>query len=294
MRHCAIVTDDPGWHGAKIKDAFLSKGVKATFVSLQECFFSFSEKTDIIIPGFEKCLPDGVFVRGVPGGTLEEVVFYLDILHMLSEKNILVYNSASCIEKSVDKIRTTALLESAGFNTPKTWVSSSLIRTRNFLSEYLSLGNEVICKPIFGSQGKGMIKLDKNNSYLDLDVSNGVYYLQEFIHTKADKNTDWRVFVIANKVIATMRRESQHWQTNVAQGGECYKDESSMDMQKASEKAASLVGANYAGIDILIDENNKVWITEINSVPAWKGLESTCNIDIANLLVDDFLEKLEK
>ena len=79
MRHCAIVTDDPGWHGAKIKDAFLSKGVKATFVSLQECFFSFSEKTDIIIPGFEKCLPDGVFVRGVPGGTLEEVVFYLDI-----------------------------------------------------------------------------------------------------------------------------------------------------------------------------------------------------------------------
>ena len=67
-----------------------------------------------------------------------------------------------------------------------------------------------------------------------------------------------------------------------------------MDMQKASEKAASLVGANYAGIDILIDENNKVWITEINSVPAWKGLESTCNIDIANLLVDDFLEKLEK
>ena len=56
----------------------------------------------------------------------------------------------------------------------------------------------------------------------------------------------------------------------------------------------SLVGANYAGIDILIDENNKVWITEINSVPAWKGLESTCNIDIANLLVDDFLEKLEK
>ena len=294
MKHCAIVTDDPGWHGQKIKNAFISRGVNTTFVSLQECFFSFSDNNDIFIPGFENRLPDGVFVRGVPGGTLEEVVFYLDILHALSEKNILVYNSASCIEKSVDKIRTTSLLAAAGLNTPKTWVSSSLVRTGKFLSKCFSSNNEVICKPIFGSQGKGMVKLDKNNPFLDLEAANGVYYLQEFIRTKSDKSIDWRIFVIANHVVATMRRESTHWQTNVAQGGECYKDKCNDDMQKVSKKAASLVGADYAGIDIMVDKNNTVWVTEINSVPAWKGLENACNIDIAELLVDDFLEKLKK
>ena len=52
---------------------------------------------------------EGTFVRGIPGGTLEEVCFHLDILHFLELHNIVVYNNTLCIEKSVD-VRTSCIL----------------------------------------------------------------------------------------------------------------------------------------------------------------------------------------
>ena len=82
----AIFTDDPGWHGAQLHNAFLKHGFECKNVSLTDCFFRITEdQSTLIIPGFEDEIPDAAFVRGVPGGSLEEVVFYLDVLHALQE-----------------------------------------------------------------------------------------------------------------------------------------------------------------------------------------------------------------
>jgi len=66
------------------------------------------------IPGFESSLPDAVFVRGVPGGSLQEVVFYLDILHILKTLGIPVYNNGVAIERSVDKGMTSFFTQECG------------------------------------------------------------------------------------------------------------------------------------------------------------------------------------
>ncbi|MES9970943.1 MAG: alpha-L-glutamate ligase, partial [Candidatus Thiodiazotropha sp.] len=102
-RRIAIFTDDPGWHGARLREAFEHHGCSSEFVSLQTCGLHISGAGEgLAIPGFDS-LPDGVFVRGVPGGSLEQVVLYLDILHALKHLGVCVYNDGQAIERSVDK-----------------------------------------------------------------------------------------------------------------------------------------------------------------------------------------------
>ena len=61
-RRVAIVTDDPGWHGARLREAFAARGCEALFVPLQACAFDLSgEGPGVVLPGFEG-LPHGVFV----------------------------------------------------------------------------------------------------------------------------------------------------------------------------------------------------------------------------------------
>lgn len=89
--------------------------MEAVFISLRECSLELlSGSAGITIPGFAEGLPPGVFVRGVPGGTLQQVIARLDVLHALKMSGILVYNDGRAIERTVDKAMTSWLLHRAG------------------------------------------------------------------------------------------------------------------------------------------------------------------------------------
>jgi tetrahydromethanopterin:alpha-L-glutamate ligase len=95
MKHdprVVIFTDDPGWHGRSLLRALKAQGFTGVYASLTDCTFEVVTNTvRIRIPGFEGVLPRGVFVRGVPGGTLEEVVLRLDFLHVLDALIVQVF-----------------------------------------------------------------------------------------------------------------------------------------------------------------------------------------------------------
>ena len=107
---------------------------EVSFASLRDCRFDLDrEGSDpvnpgVVIPGLEGRLPDGVFVRGVPGGTLEQVVLRLDFLHALKLLGVPVYNDGRAIERTVDKAMTSFVLARAGIPTPATWVTESEAR----------------------------------------------------------------------------------------------------------------------------------------------------------------------
>ena len=82
---------------------------------------------------------EGAFVRGIPGGTLEEVCFHLDILHFLELHDITVFNNTLCIEKSVDKVRTSCILNSNKIQTPKTYVTSNIKDLKKFRKRLFGL-----------------------------------------------------------------------------------------------------------------------------------------------------------
>ena len=295
MGRIAIFTDDPGWHGKQLRLAFAARGYSAEYVSLTGCRIQLQQGLlPLYIPGFERALPDAVFVRGVPGGSLEEVVLYLDILHALKIMGIPVYNDGHAIERSVDKGMTSFLLQQHAVPTPQTWVLRDRHQALSIAEEQLRLGHQLISKPIFGSQGEGIRRIEKMTDLFWLTHSHGVYYLQRFISCAGEGYSDWRVFVVQGKVIATMRRRGIHWLNNVARGATCEAMQVNHEMADIAIKASKALQMNYAGVDIICNQEGAYQVIEVNSIPAWKGLESVCNVRVAELLVDDLLSYCEQ
>jgi RimK family alpha-L-glutamate ligase len=151
-----------------------------------------------------------------------------------------------------------------------------------------------VCKPIFGSQGKGLEILDDENKHPDYDYLNNVYYLQEFLKHPEDKFIDWRLFVINNEVVASMAREGTSWINNVSNGASCKTFNPTSEMKDLAINSTLSLGMDYAGVDIMLGEDGYT-VTEVNSIPAWKGLQSVCGQNnIADLIISDFLELSNK
>lgn len=284
----AIITDDPGWHGRQLMESFANRGLQAKFVRLQDCHFNLSgANAEIEMPGFAD-LPTAVFVRGVPGGSLEQVVYYLDVLHGLEALGIRVMNNVRSIERSVDKGMTSFMLKQHAINTPKTIYSSDYHYISQHLREGLDAGNEFVLKPVFGSQGKGLQRISQRSQLIDLSLMHGVVYLQEFIDCGRENGVDYRVFVVAEQVIASMKRTGQGWITNVAQGGRVEPVDIGLEAEQLAVSAVQALAMDYAGVDLMQDKAGVFWVTEVNSVPAWKGLQATTEYAIVEAITDHF------
>lgn len=292
MRKIAIITDDPGWHGKQLCRAFAERDCLAQYVSLTACRLQVSANAlPVIIPDFESGLPDAVFVRGVPGGSLEEVVFYLDILHVLKILGVPVYNDARAIELSVDKGMTSFLLQNAGLPTPLTWVLRDREEALYVAEQELNAGHFLISKPLFGSQGEGIRRIEKSTDLLWLTSSRGIYYLQRFVECDGDGFSDMRVFVVNGQAVAGMRRRGISWLNNVARGASCEIVELDEELADLAIRAVAALQMDYAGVDIIKDGDGRNQLIEVNSVPAWKGLQSVCKVNIAASLVNDLLDR---
>lgn len=290
-----IFTDDAGWHGEQLKQAFAARGVDAVFISLTECSLHIANNrtSEIYIPSFGDEHPRGAFVRGVAGGTLQQVIARLNVLHMLRQSGVVIYNRARAIERTVDKAMTSFLLHRHGVTTPATWVCESRLHAESIRQSATDNHQQLVIKPLFGSQGQGVRKLLEHEplpvpmqQYVD-----GVYYLQQLIET-SDAPHDYRVFVMDGGVVAAMKRTGSSWVNNVAAGGRCEAVKPDNMMVELALKAALAVDIDYCGVDIIQAKTGEYCVLEVNSIPAWKGLQSVTELNIAQLLVDDFLSKL--
>ena len=292
----AIVTDDPGWHGKELTAALEHHGLGGQYVTLTECQFDFDDTGMMVrMPGFEHRLPLGVFVRGVPGGSLEQVIFRLDILHALASLGIVVYNSPRAIERTVDKAMTTLLLKQAAIPTPDTWVCESLERAMTVCAREFARGHSLVFKPVFGSQGEGVRLITRETGLVTDERFAGLYYLQSFVDKGTKGDNDWydiRILVVDGKARAAMRRRGISWITNRAQGAKCEALALDADLSNIAEAAARVIGIDYAGVDLIPDANGQLQVLEVNGVPAWWGLQSVTDFNIAGCLVDHFVSRI--
>lgn len=281
-----------GWHGVALQRAFSKRGIEAVFVTLEDCVLDLSgAQPRINIPQFQT-LPKLAFIRGIAAGTLQQVITRLNMLYILQRQGTKAYNDAKAIERTVDKGMTSFLLMESGIPTPATWVCESRAAAHQLIERELLDDEHLVIKPLFGSQGKGVRLLSaENKSPLPGDLYvDGVYYLQRKIDSGED-NHDYRVFVVNNQVVASMRRSGAGWLNNVAQGAQCDHIEDEK-LHALAVRAAKAIGIEYCGVDIMRGRDGQLWVLEVNGIPAWRGLQEVCQLDIAQTLVDDLVAKL--
>jgi RimK family alpha-L-glutamate ligase len=283
----AILGQRGGWHVTALQKALAARGITAPSFSITRLTARLSARPWLTASDEALDSYDVLFVRAIPGGSLEQVIFRVDALHRLENAGVRIVNPPTVIERTVDKYYTSSLLEDAGLPTPRTVVTERFEEAMAALDE---LGGDVVVKPIFGSEGRGIVRVsDPDTAYRvfrALELGRYVYYLQEFV---PHGNEDIRVFVIGQQVIAAMVRRGETWKTNVAQGAEGTALEPDRELRRLALHASQALGAEYAGVDILPIESGGYTVIEVNGIPGWRGLEAATRSNAAERLVDHVL-----
>ncbi len=290
-KRVAIFSDAPDWHARRLTSALAARGVASTVLSLMHCAIETSLPDGLRIPGFEDKLPDGALIRLISAGTLEQITLRLGIVHALEALGVVTYNDAAALERTVDKSMTSFLVQRAGLPTPPTWVTEDEKAARKIAAREIAAGEKLVLKPLFGAQGIG-IRLIETPELPPPEEVGGTYYLQRYVDTGAGTWHDWRVLVVGGRPVAAMIRRGRHWITNVMQGAQCERAAADGEPAALAVAAARATGAAYAGVDICRDADGRFLILEVNSVPAWKGLQSVTDFDVAQAIVDDFLSRM--
>ncbi|MAI84070.1 MAG: hypothetical protein CMM91_03955 [Rickettsiales bacterium] len=286
MTNFAIISDLHDWHSKQISNELNKLKKKVQLYNFDDLSIKIENKKNIVLFNNKIKKFDGIWVRFIKDGSLEEITFKLTILHTLKDFGTYIHNSAQIIEKTVDKFRASMIAKKSGILIPKTWVFSN---KRHFIEQSKNLFRKqkyLIIKPIFGSQGKG-VQIFKNLK--DIDFSEKILYFQEYIGNLNEKIfSDVRVIVSKHKTVCAIKRVSKNPITNVALGSKVEKIKISRELKKISIKISKIFELGYGGIDFKIFKN-KIYLLEINSIPAWKATQTVEKKKISKILVDDFL-----
>jgi tetrahydromethanopterin:alpha-L-glutamate ligase len=291
----AVMTDEVGWHTRQLQAALREQGAVGRCIDLADCRIDTAFAWHgLALPGFGRELPDAVLVRGIAGGSFEQVTKRLGVLHALRELGVPVYNDARAIERSVDKSMTSLLLHAARVPTPPTWATESFAEAQRIVTRESAAGHALVVKPLFGSQGKGLMRVGLvDGAHHPLPpLGAGLAYLQRFIEPVSTPGFDWRVLVIGGRAVSAMRRISAHWIHNVAQGARCEAALLTAGLTSLAERAAQALDMDYAGVDLMPSAHGApLQVIEVNGVAAWQGLQRVSGFNIARAIVADLFDR---
>jgi len=286
-----ITRNENGWCSTQLREAMERRNITPVCFNFNQLIARVKYKPNASV-GETNVLQDlnAMITRPIGRGSLEEIIFRMDLLHRLERLGMLIINPPLSIERSVDKYYTLALLEEHGLQVPRTAVTES---HEEALKCFHELGGDVIVKPLFGSRGIGSTRISDPDVaarvFRTISFYHGVLYLQEFIPHGV---SDIRAFVVGDRVIASMHRIAESWKTNVSLGAKPVSTNLDDELENLAVKAAEVIGCKVTGVDILEGPKGPV-VVELNSQPGWRGLQSVTKINIADEIVEYVLSELK-
>ena len=298
MKIGIVTRNMEAWSSTQVREALTRRGIPYACFTFPKLIARLSYKPyfkvqDIISKNELSLLEDldALIIRPIGRGSLEELVFRMDMLYKLERLGFFMVNPPTAIEHCVDKYDILAVLEDAGVPVPRTAATESVAEA---LKAFKELGGDVVVKPIFGSRGMGATRV------VDADIADtifkaitfhhGVIYIQEFV---PHGTSDIRAFVVNDRVIAAMRRVADGWKTNYSRGARPTPTTLSSEFEDLAVKATKAVGAKVAGVDILEGPEGPK-IVDVNSQPGWKGLQAVTRVNIAEGIVTYVLSEIRK
>ncbi len=287
-----ILAAGEGWHVRDLRRAASLEGVEIELRDFRELTASVGGSPPK--PGAsppEPGLAAGeahVLVRSMPGGTLEQVIFRMDVLQRLEAAGTRVVNRPRSLEAAIDKYLCTARMETVGLPVPETFVCE---KAGPAVDAFERLGGDAVLKPIFGSEGRGIARLTSIATarvrFAELEAAGSVICIQRFVHHPGH---DYRLFTLSDRVLCGMRRVASGegegaWITNIARGGKAERLEVTPALASLALRAAHSIDAEVSGVDILPDRDGRLWLLEVNAVPGWRALAPASGVDVGREVV---------
>ena len=291
MKIGIVTRNKDSYSSSQLIEALTKRGIPYTCFSFPQLVAHVGHKVcvnfrDVALENLE-----ALIIRPIGRGSLEEIVFRMDMLYRLARLGLYVVNSPEAIEHCVDKYDILTVLEENGVPVPCTAVTENVAVA---LKAFRDLGGDVVVKPIFGSRGIGATRINDrevaSTIFNAIAFHHGVIYVQEFIDHGL---SDIRAFVVDDRVVAAMRRVAKSWKTNYSQGARPEAIRLEKDLEDLAIKSAKTVECKVAGVDILESSRGPV-VVEVNSQPGWKGLQSVSQVNIADEIVNFILSELKK
>ena len=283
-----------GWHTAELIRALAERGHDGREVSYEQVVARLGRGGDaagsLTSGGVELLDAGAVLARIIPGGSLEQIIYRVNALHWIERRGVLVMNSPRAIERCVDKFYTTALLQEAGLPVPPTVVCETVDEAMAAVREM----KDVVIKPLFGSMGHGLVRVNDPDVAFrvarSLEAIRAVFYVQQAVD---HGGRDVRAFVVGGQVIGAIERRAPagDWRSNLARGGSARPVALSEELRQLALTAASAVGADYAGVDLLPGAGGAAFVLEVNGIPGWKGLQRASGVDVAGAIVDHLIAR---
>ncbi|MFM7035941.1 MAG: RimK family alpha-L-glutamate ligase [Planctomycetia bacterium] len=285
-----ILGEPTGWHADRLASAVADRGHAATIVPWRKLTATLDGSGESVGPS-ELDEADLVVVRGMPGSgrqadRLEEVIFRMNLLGRLAGKKTVI-NSPRSLEVAIDKHLSLCRIAAAGVPVPDTIVVQDVASARE---GWERLGCDCLLKPLFGSRGRGIVRIRSPDALEaavvhagNRDALGGVFYLQRFID---HPGWDARILLVGEQVFAMRRRAAEgQWCTNISSGGIGEPFVPPADWVDRARQSAEAVGAEIAGIDLLPTDDGGVVVLEVNGVPGWRGLEGATGADVTGAMV---------
>ena len=283
----AVVGASGSWHSRGLIGALGARGHEVLSVPATRLRSEIDEHGDAHVLGPEGVALDALdllIVRGLPRGSLEQVIFRMDALHVLADRGVRCVNAPRAIERTIDKSWAGAVLALAGLPTPPTIVCE---RYDDAMQAFEQLGGDVVVKPLFGAMGNGIVRVEHRDVahrvFRALELERTVYYIQRTILPTGRR--DLRVLVVAGEIAGAMERASDSWRANIARGARPRAVALGEAERRLALAAATALEADVAGVDLLVGPDGDAVVLEVNGIPGWQALQSVCEQDLTELVV---------
>jgi len=226
---------------------------------------------------------DAVLVRSMPLGSVEQIVFRMNALHAAQASGVQILNPPRCLEIAIDKWLTLDIAQRAGLQTPKTICCQT---REDALQAWESLGGDCIVKPIFGGEGRGIVRVTDSDMawrvFSTLEQLQSVIYIQEFLESDG---YDLRLLVVGDELFCVRRENHGDWRSNVSRGGKAMSQEPTFEQISIAFRACKAIQGWMIGVDVLPTRDGRNVLLEVNAVPGWRATAGALQVDMAQLIL---------
>lgn len=206
--------------------------------------------------------------------------YALMLLNAWGVQTINTYQSASTCQ---DKLATAVALAQANVPQPQTRVAFTPDSAMQAIDD---LTYPAVLKPVTGSWGRLLARVNDRDSAEAIiehrqvlgNYQHHVYYAQEYVEKPG---RDIRAFVVGDSTICAIYRDSAHWITNTARGGQATNCPVTDELNEMCVRAANAVGGGVLAIDVMEDPERGFVVNEINHTMEFRNSSAPTGVDIA-------------